>query len=641
MTELEKQIAQASQAYYTWGDSELTDAEFDVLLDKLRQENPDSPLLTQIGHGYTLTSDTTPGAKVPHKYGTAGSLTKAYSYSEINKSVIGADYVVDLSSKMDGLSVVLYYERGVLVQALTRGNGVLGVDITAKIKVILGSTIADTTFTGAVRGEIIMSFKQFEVFNAAHPEFANIRNSCVGIVKRNAITTDLEYLDVVVYSIVGTDKVWMDTYNALSNKMCIECMRTWLSENFTHCAPAVGVIGANTEVSLMNAIEMHKSACSAYPTDGVVITNPYADVADNGYVCFNAQAYKFKSETAEVDVLDVLWKMSKTGYCIPRVQYTPVRLAGTTVQYATGISAKYIKDNSIGVGAVVEVEKHGEIIPNINVVIKPAHQSTLPTTCPACNSELAWCGVHLKCENPVCSNATAQDTMIWTSILAPIDNLGDKLKASFFAQLYDSIPSIEELMFSKPTAFQNAPDGTQAYRMKQMFDRLYSLCDVPLSEAIKALNIPRFGDKTADALAQHPQLVKSVLEYSALDTIIPIELVDELNAAIGQANTKSLIDNRGTKLSRLNIIASCINWEASADSNISSKGKVAITGKLSVKRTQFEDELKAAGFTPSDITKDTKYLITDDLYGSSSKNKKADTLGITKITEQDFRSLYI
>ena len=233
--------------------------------------------------------------------------------------------------------------------------------------------------------------------------------------------------------------------------------------------------------------------------------------------------------------------------------------------------------------------------------------------------------------------------MIWTNVLAPIDNLGESLKEKFFTEMYSDVPTIEDLMSNKPTAYQTAPYGSQAYRMKLMFDKLFSDESIKLTDAIKALNIPRFGDVNADNLSQYPEQVKSLMELacdgSCADGLRLASLFEELKSKIGVANTESLEKNID-KVARLRFIQKRIDWSIPAVST-GCKGKVAITGKLSVKRSDFEKELKAAGFIPAEISKDTKFLITDNPNSSSSKNKKADSWGIVKISEQQFRKEYM
>lgn len=134
MTELEKKITDAAQEYYTDGTSNLTDDEFDGLIEQLRKENPDSEVLKEVGWGYSVDKDTTPGKKYPHKYGRAGSLEKYRTWEEIHPEFKSG--LIDVSLKIDGISVVLYYKQGELYKSLTRGDGIVGIDITNKIKSI-------------------------------------------------------------------------------------------------------------------------------------------------------------------------------------------------------------------------------------------------------------------------------------------------------------------------------------------------------------------------------------------------------------------------------------------------------------------------------------------------------------------------
>lgn len=636
MTEIETKIKESAQKYYTDGSSDLTDAEFDELVDQLRKENPDSELLKKTGWGYSITKDTTPGKKYLHRYGEAGSLEKCRTWDEIH-----SEYKcnpIDISAKLDGLSVVLYYKDGVLDQALTRGDGRVGIDITDKIKVILGDSIPDKAFTGGVRGEILITNDSFKEFQKLHPEAKNPRNSAAGLINGKEITDDFKYLNVVVYSVVGADSWYPE-----AAMIPMSSIREWLSSNFKLTAPNMSAIHINSITFLEKFDELRAIWSETYPIDGLVLTLNHARYELRNCVIQKSQAFKFKSETAFTEVLEVEWNMSKTGYAVPRVRVESVQLAGTTVQYCTGYNAKYILDNNVGKGAIVEIEKRGEIIPNINKVVAIAHDAYLPKFCPHCSCELQWEGVHLACKNPCCGNSVSQDTMIWTNVLAPVDNLGESLKEKFFTEVYSDVPTIEKLMSEKPTAYQNAPYGSQAYRMKLMFDKLFGNEAIKLTDAIKALNIPRFGDVNADKLAQYSEQVKSLIELacdgSCADGLKLASLFEELKSKIGVANTESLEKNID-KVARLRFIQKRIDWSLPTVST-DCKGKVAITGKLSIRRSDFEKELKAAGYIPSEISKDTKFLITDNPNGSSSKNKKADAWGIVKINEQQFRKEYM
>ena len=637
MSDLELKIKEAAQKYYTDGSSDLSDDEFDRLIEQLNHENPESSVLKRIGWGYDVSIDTTPGKKYLHKYGKAGSLEKCRTWAEIKPQFKNS--TIDVSLKLDGISVVLYYKKNRLYQALTRGDGEVGIDITNKIFAIMGNDHhIDTwgSFTGAIRGEIVMSLANFNAFQKIHPEAKNPRNSVAGLINGKEITDDFNYLDVVVYSIVGCENA--DDFNKFST---IQGAREWLSLFFMHVAPNM-TIQLTESIFTKYALDVKDKWSDKWPSDGLVFTLPKLHAIENTIIQ-DSVAFKFKSETVQSKVLEVEWNMSKTGYAIPRVRIEPVQLAGTTVQHCTGYNAQYIRENQLGVGSIVEVEKRGEIIPNINKVIAISGSYELPKFCPDCHSELKWDGVNLKCINPNCSNTIAQDTMIWTNVLAPIDNLGELLKEKFFIEVYGTVPTIEVLMRNKPVAYQNSYYGTQPYRMKQMLDKLFGQEPINLVTAVKALNIPRFGDVNATKLAQYPEMIKSLMNFacdgSCADGLKLAALFEEFKVRIGVANTEALEQNMD-KIARLRFIQNHIDWYIPTECS-EYKGKVAITGKLSIKRADFEKELISAGFTPADIGKDTKFLITDDPNSNSSKNKKADKWSIPKITEQEFRERYL
>lgn len=636
LTALELKIRDAAQKYYTDGSSDLTDAEFDALVDQLKQENPQS-ILFKTGWGYDIQSDSTPGEKVPHRYGEAGSLSKCRVWSEIHKSLRGP---VRASLKLDGLSVVLYYAKGKLYQALTRGNGHIGIDITDKVIHILKNTQLSLPFSGAIRGEIFMKYSEFETFKAKHPEAKNPRNSTAGLINGNEITSDFCHLSIGVYSVVGDD-----SYYAGEGPYLVQSVQNFLAQEFEFVAPNEEVyLSEDTYLDTMSWLR--DKWYNDIPADGIVITNNIAkfDVVTH-YVEYVAQAFKFQAEFKETEVVDVEWNLSKSRYLVPKVKVSTVELSGTNVSYCTGYNAKYIADNNISPGAVVEVEKHGEIIPNINKVITPGH-AKLPTQCPECHHDLTWNGVHLMCPNPNCGNANRQDLRIWIENIAPVDGLGDAIRTKFLEMMFGEDLSIEVVMEG---ARGNVTWFFVRSGHKKLFgDMITRLCGydkstILLSDALRALNIPRLGDKTADKLASHPKLVKRLLDSIkdcavSVDELLFTGSVAELRNMVGAATTDSILSNLN-KFSRLKLIEHRIIWDDSE--SIENKGKVAITGKLSVKRSEFEKELKAAGYTPAEISKDSKFLITDNPNSTSSKNKKADQWGIEKITESEFREKYL
>ena len=634
MTELELKIKDAAQKYYTDGSSLLTDAEFDALVDELKATNPDSELL-KTGWGYDVKVDSTPGQKVKHKYGRAGSLEKCHNWDELKKDFKYTD--IDISLKLDGISCVLYFDHSKLKQALTRGDGDVGIDITDKVSKIFPTVItSELNFTGAVRGELLMTFQNFEKFSAIHPEAKNPRNSTAGIINAKEWKDDIQYISLVVYTIVGeeSEPIYLKTAD----------MRVRLCEMFgidrvVPCLTTEVALSENNFMKIMNDCRDNWYG-RMYPADGLVITQPTYTYHSNGEITYNACAFKFPAESKDCKVIGVEWNMTKTRYAVPIIRIETTQLSGTSVSFCTGFNAQWIKDNNIGPGAIVTVCKQGEIIPGVTKVVKPT-EPDLIDTCPVCGSKLEWNGVHLQCNNPNCANGILQDTLVWLQNIAPTDGLGDTLKEKMLNELVDlkviSDISIESIMECKEVLREDT-DSAQRNLFAKMWNILHT-GQVDLVNAVVALNIPRLSFITASKFVDYTPLIKTIMEKADKEETLPSEEVLQLQA-IGNANATSVIENMW-KMRRLKYVWDRVYNTLAYDSKVAQKGKVAITGKLSVKRADFEKELRAAGFTPAEISRETCYLITDSPNSSSSKNAKADAWGIKKITEQEFRALYL
>ena len=636
--ELANKIKAASQAYYESGTSDYTDEEFDAMLKELKSINPNHPLLTKTGHGYDI--ENVRGQKVKHKYGRAGSLGKAYAINEIPES-LRMQPMVQLSLKLDGLSIVLYYKDGLLDRALTRGNGDIGIDKTDRIMHIVPTALYNSRFTGAIRGELIFSKKGWQTFLSNHPNAKNPRNSAAGLINADEFDIDeFKLLDFVAYSVVGVEDVI--TLNKYWNFNHIDFMMNFLMDvRFPHIVPFISFV---TEYLTPEALKEHMDRfrqLSTYEADGIVIKNHHVTLKDMGEgneVIYDAIAFKFESETKETTVKDIEWNLSKTRYLVPTVVVEPIQLAGTTVQRATGYNAKYIFDNHIEKGAIVKITKCGEIIPNIVEVIKPAPVDCDVTICPVCGEKLVWDGVHLKCENEFCGNARMQDLVIWCKNIAPIDGFKDALIARFATMVYGEDVSIETVMDSTISNFATFRGSVQYDMFVNMINKLHSSEKVDIKSALLALNIPRLGDISSSKLANNPNLCKKIIDEATGDNFcLQNDTMDGIRKILGDATLDSILINFN-KLKRLKYIKNRITYPEVKEV----KGEVVVTGKLSVPRNNFEKELNAAGFILSGtVTKNTICLITDDPNGSSSKNKKASSLGIPKLSEYEFRSQYM
>ena len=654
--QLESLITEYAQKYYQDGSSPVSDEEFDSLVNELKSLKPDSSILSSTGWGYDVNNDTTPGQKAVHMYGKVEGLTKCHNAQEVNQSYLNT--TIDASLKLDGLSVVLYYKDGQLKQALTRGDGTTGIDVTNKVTTIdptLHHTASDTEFSGAVRGEILMSHANFEKYKLNHDDAKNARNTAAGLMNAKEFEeSDLRLLSIIVYTVVGLDTtentVWV--YSKFSDMTYIV---NWLSRNFKSVAP-YSKLSVKYE-NFQSVMDMLRSEWyGKFPADGIVLTQNVSLVPDDSpmydgvvsaaatryKIAYDSCAFKFPAESKNTEVLDVEWNLTKTHYLMPKVKLSPIFLSGTQVSYCTGYNAQFIEQKGIGPGAIVEVEKRGEIIPNINKVVLSS-KCDLPQTCPDCQSTLIWDGVHLKCPNKNCGNANKQDLLIWIKNIAPIDGLGDSIIIKYLSAIFNDSLDIDTIMLSQEYSdivrklMQTSGDKHKKL-MVQMFDKLYGRngYQISLKTALLALNIPRLGEITADKFAKYPYTIKFLIS----STTLPFNFWDELATQIGYANALAIKESQ-PKFRRLQYVSDMIVWREPINTDLSKSIKVAITGKLSVPRAKFVSELSKYGYKVGEISSSTKFLITDDPNSNSSKNIKADKLNIVKITESEFRSKYL
>lgn len=355
---IEKIIKENAEQYYTTGEQTISDDVFDALVDEVRKENPNSDIL-KTGWGFK------PGSKdkIKHRYCKIGSLNKVKTVDAL-RDKIDCSPSVCVAAKLDGLSCVLYYEKGKLVKAITRGDGEFGIDITNKVIIIQDnfSELPDFTFTGAVRGEILMTPDNFAKYQHYHPEAANARNSAAGIINSDT-TEDLKYLNIFVYTVVANELKDYDRE--------VEVINRWLKRNFNDfVVPYYVVESENLSDDLL--LKIRDDLKKTVTIDGLVITHHIVKYDyENKTYSYNQIAYKFQDELRVATVKHIEWTASKHNAYIPVVVFEkPIELEGTQVKRATGYNAKWISDMKIKAGSVVIVRKSNQIIPQIIKVVK-------------------------------------------------------------------------------------------------------------------------------------------------------------------------------------------------------------------------------------------------------------------------------
>lgn len=630
---LESLIKRYAQSYYE-GHAEVDDDTFDTLVDELRSINPESEILSKIGWGYDISKVS--GLKVRHKYQEIGSLQK---YKDFDKLVSNFRSNIVVSGKIDGISLVSYFRKGKLVRAVTRGNGSVGLDKTDKLIAILPNISADSSFTGAIRGELVISRENWKSICSKYPagweESHSPRNYVSGIINRDYIDDEIRYVSYVVYNVIGAEN------DSMTSKLCDQVSILDFLKNDCRFDDIVPYFVSDAEYSYSDLVSFFEEIKEIWPVDGLVITKQKTALLDSCAVLYYQVSFKFQSERKLTTVTDVTWTLTRTGRYVPVINFETIELCGARISNATGYNAKYIADNGIGVGSVVEIERSNEVIPKVISVIEQKEPS-IPTKCPSCDHKLTWNGTDLVCMNPECGNKDFRDLQNWMIVLGSVDGIGWTLMEKFLDEM--NISSIRDL-YMYYTKYGPDSFDTKGSKQRELFakslDKVWNLPVDPV-DALCALNIKRLGRASAEKIVS----VNGLLEF-LYNLTVPIRYLHDCDTAIsllkktvGPTTTESIISESGyLKLTNLRYIVDRITRTDSSKKNDTDLIKVCITGKLSCKRSQFEQFLKEHGYVNAPIGKDTKFLITDDPNSGSSKNKAADKLGVEKISEQEFRDM--
>lgn len=367
--ELENLIPMYAKAYYE-GQAIIPDAEFDKLTEELERLDPANEILHTPGWGGAESN----GIKKEHKYGMVGSLVKTREFIRIPE--IFRNQTVIVSPKLDGLSLVAYYENGKLVSALTRGNGILGIEQYDKaLRIIRYKQNIPSDFTGAVRGELLMPQIKWQDLKD-NSSYSNSRNAVAGIMNmkwdRNFNVDLLDYIDFVPYKIIGADEEFIKE-NLLNEDGLVSSLivKQWIEKYFL--TPAKFVCELITEEKLNELYNCEE--WNYYQLDGLVLSDCIIKYGNKfGEMSWNEFAFKFESEKAETKVESITWNLSKNGRMVPQLNLTPVEILETTVRNCTGNNAQWIADRNIKVGTRVMIEKKNEIIPGVVAVYNEENQ---------------------------------------------------------------------------------------------------------------------------------------------------------------------------------------------------------------------------------------------------------------------------
>jgi DNA ligase (NAD+) len=347
---LVEMIKETNDAYYNTGFPLLTDNEFDILKEYVERKYPKNNVLSQIGAPVGKNK-----VNLPYEMASMDKIKPdSNALANWTNKYIGP-YV--LSCKLDGVSG-MYSTEGDVAKLYTRGDGKVGQDISHFIEVLQLPKHKGYV----VRGEFIMPIMFFE--NKYKDQFANPRNLVAGIINSKTIDEKIKDIRFVAYEIINPPmkpSMQMEKLNELGHVVVMNTLMEKLSNEVL-------------SETLLNWRKEYE-----YQIDGVIVANDAIYPRKSGNPD-NAFAFKMliSDQKAEVKVVDVIWSPSKSGYLKPRVRIEPLKLGGVTIEYATGINAKFIQDNRIGIGAIIEIVRSGDVIPKINAVKIPAEVTKMP-----------------------------------------------------------------------------------------------------------------------------------------------------------------------------------------------------------------------------------------------------------------------
>jgi len=650
MLELIQMINQANFDYHTLDRPTITDYTYDSMMKELinleeqypEYKESDSPT-EKIG-GSVLSSFT----KVEHTVPMM-SLSNVFNADElrsfddkIKKAVGTYSFVTEL--KIDGLAVSLTYEKGLFVRAATRGNGLIGEDVTSNVKTIKSLPLKLKEMIDIeVRGEIYMPHKSFKEVNEqrlATDEalFANPRNAAAGTIRQlDPKVVSKRNLDLFIYTIVDASKYVSTQIEALD---FMNYLGFKVNPNYQL------VYGINTLIEQINNYNILRKTL-LYDTDGVVIkVNEFELYGTIGYTSKFpkwATAYKFQAEQVETILKDITFQIGRTGVVTPVAELEPVFISGSTVARATLHNEDYIIDKDIRIGDTVLVHKAGEIIPEVIEVVLSKRTNQEPfkmlEKCPVCDFELirkAGEADHY-CSNPECPGKNINSLIHFASRVAmDIDTLGERVVETLHDLGYLSrIPDIYKLK-DYAVELTDLP-GFGDKKVYKLINAIEASKTQSFDKLLFGLGIKHVGAKVAKSLVKH---------FPTMDSLMKAN-IEELNSIpdIGEMIAESIVsyfqDIHHQELIReLQDLGLNMTFEKGEQIEHAFNGKTfVLTGKLTIyTRDQASDLIeKLGGKVSSSVSVKTDYVVAGEDAGS--KLKKANELNVKVIDEETFRTM--
>jgi DNA ligase (NAD+) len=608
--ELESKLREAAEAYYN-STPILEDEEFDVLRDQLQQLDPANAFLQEVGA--KTTNSVWPKA---HHQMPMGSQLKITSFLELEKwATKYTQQNLFWSEKLDGSSLEVVYENGLLKQAITRGDGVIGDDITPNVKLMQGLP-HQINIQGvvSVRCEIIMLLSTWSSHFVGD---SNPRNTSAGLARRKTGAEDCRHLLVLAY----------DLQSMLPVQTKTEIFQTLKNNGFL--VPQHGFV--QDLVSMQSIMDDYQTSLRQnldYEIDGLIIEENNLDFQRELGVVDNrpraSRAYKFKSLGAETVLKDVVWQVGRSVIS-PVGILEPVAVGGVVVQRVSLCNKNEIQRLGLKIGSKVYVARMNDVIPKIIKAEGGDTDISLPTVCPHCSHPVSEDDVRISCFNKLCS-ATAKEEILHYLKEMGVKGLADQTVEKF--QQSGKLQDVSDLYELTPEDFASLDGGSFKVGEKVAQDLKTKSRNVAPHVFIGALGIALFGSKKAEEVLQVLPTLEELRKASVNDLVkIP---------QIGLASATAIVDGLYEKSG---LIDRLLQYVTLNDTSKNSEGPlkglaVCFTG---FRDPQWEDAIKAnGGRVVSGVSKKTTHLVVESLASSSTKTRKAKELGVTLMGKDEF-----
>ena len=644
--ELVDKLNEYSKAYYVLDAPKISDKEYDELYDELLRLEEQSGIILPDSPTQRVGGDPLPCFE-PHTHiHRLWSLDKVRTREDLidwgrrverlaeSQHLPKVKYALEY--KFDGLTINLTYEGGRLITGATRGNGIVGEDITPQIKTI--RTVPLTIpFKGKmeVQGECYMKLSVLDEINKTTDEkLKNARNAAAGALRNlDPRITAKRRLDCYCYNVGYIEGKKLETQD--------EMLGVLRENGFTVSDYLVFCDDIETVCDEIDKAEESRPRLD-FLIDGMVVK--VRDFATREALGATekfprwAMAFKFAAEETTTTVRDITWEVGRTGKLTPRASFDPVELAGATIRHATLNNFDDIQRKRVGIGSRVFIRRSNDVIPEILSAVEgdvPERQVEKPTVCPACGAHVEHRGVHLYCTNSLsCAPQIAGRLAHYASRDAmDIDTFSEKTAALFVEEL--KLKSIPDLYDLGPQDYMGL-QGFGERRINNLMAAIERSKDCTLGAFIFAIGIPNVGAKTAKDLARRFGTIEALRSA----TVEQLTEVPDVGEIVARSIVEFFADpSIATQVDRL--LAHGVKprpEEVQQDSPISGK-TIVVTGTLEkLDRRQAEALIESlGGKTAGSVSKKTDYVLAGESAGS--KLTKARELGVRVLNEQEFFEL--